>query len=468
MKTAECLSTPASRGFNLVFVAFLAIALLLGSRHTPAANYSDIWWNPNESGWGLTIADHETQLFIVWYTYRQDRRPIWYVLPGGTFSSDRRFFQGNLYVTTGPSYNSMVFDPNRVTRSLVGSAVFDFMPAGMVDGTVLFTYTMGGVTQTKQVQRQPFGNAAPSWGSDFTDIYYNPAESGWGLTLAQHGNNIFGVWYTYDTDGEPLWFVLPGITFNGTSSFSGALYRTTGPYFAALPFNPNVVTRTLAGTATVTFPTTAAAAAADGAKFLTRPSLRKADALCYGTSAAFQPFFSGFTRPMLACVQPFGKQPIHPSPFEPRECSGLLSATVTGYWIQVNSTGEMIRHSLDQPLATRIVISGIDWTKPGEQTATIVADRGRWLPGGDYTDYFAEIPVTMGFDAIGTMVGSGVDRESASEGQVFVEMTDEIDFRVPGGLNVTGHLAQHLAGGGNGITLIDYQWRGSFSCIPDR
>ena len=30
-----------------------------------STNYSDIWWNPNESGWGLTIADHETHIFAV-------------------------------------------------------------------------------------------------------------------------------------------------------------------------------------------------------------------------------------------------------------------------------------------------------------------------------------------------------------------------------------------------------------------
>ena len=38
---------------------------------TPAANYSDIWWNPAESGWGVTFTQHSTsnQVFAVWYTY---------------------------------------------------------------------------------------------------------------------------------------------------------------------------------------------------------------------------------------------------------------------------------------------------------------------------------------------------------------------------------------------------------------
>jgi hypothetical protein len=36
-------------------------------------------------------------------------------------------------------------------------------------------------------------------------------------------------------------------------SYTGTLYRTTGPPFNALPFNPNSVVATPAGTATFTF-----------------------------------------------------------------------------------------------------------------------------------------------------------------------------------------------------------------------
>ena len=102
-----------------------------------STNYSDIWWNPGESGWGITIADHETQIFAVWYTYRADGSPTWFTLPGGTFSQGRRLFTGDLYQTTGPAYNTPVFDPNAVTATKVGSATLDFAPSGMPAGTAL-------------------------------------------------------------------------------------------------------------------------------------------------------------------------------------------------------------------------------------------------------------------------------------------------------------------------------------------
>lgn len=213
------------------------------------SNYSDIWWNPTESGWGLTIADHETQLFAVWYTYRQDGSPTWFVIPGGSFSQGRRIFSGDAYQTTGPTYSAS-FNPAAVTVTRVGNVTIDFAPPGQAAGVALFSYTIGSVSGSKYIQRQPFGNAAPAWGTDVTDIWWNPDESGWGLTLAQHGNNVFGVWFTYDANGQPLFVVMPGVTFNGADSFTGALFTTRGPYFGA-PFDPSLVQVTPAGSAAI-------------------------------------------------------------------------------------------------------------------------------------------------------------------------------------------------------------------------
>ena len=142
-----------------------------------AQNYSDIWWNPNESGWGITLADHQTQLFGVWYTYGADGKPTWFVIPGGTFSLGKRLFTGDMYQTTGPAYN-VPFDSSQVVATKVGTASFDFAPPGLAPGIALYSYTIGSLTQTKQIQRQPFGSAPPSWGTDYTEsggIRVNPA-----------------------------------------------------------------------------------------------------------------------------------------------------------------------------------------------------------------------------------------------------------------------------------------------------
>ena len=246
MPSARCL-----RRFALAGLMAL-VALVSSAAH--AQNRSDIWWNPSESGWGLTIADHETQIFAVWYTYREDGSPTWFVIPGGTFSQGRRIFTGDIFQTTGPAYDRP-FNPNLVTVTRVGTATIDFSPPGLAAGQALFTYAVGSVSRSKTIERQGFGNAPPNWGTDLTDIWWDPNESGWGLTLAQHGNNIFGVWFTYGTDGRPLFVVMPGATFAGPMSFTGELYTTTGPYYGNPTFDASQVRVQREGTASIAFET---------------------------------------------------------------------------------------------------------------------------------------------------------------------------------------------------------------------
>jgi hypothetical protein len=224
----------------------LAALMIAGLAH--AENYSDIWWNPSESGWGVTIADHETQLFAVWYTYDTDGAPLWYSVSGGTFNASRTAFTGDLYRSTGPSYTGS-FDPAAVARTKVGTVSFEFTPGG----SATFTWTVGSVTRSRQIQRYPFGNAPANSGIDRTDMWWNPAESGWGLTIAQHGNNYFASWFTYAQSGRPLFIYMPGVQEQTVDSFTGTLYTTTGPAYNAATFDPAQVHATPVGSATVRF-----------------------------------------------------------------------------------------------------------------------------------------------------------------------------------------------------------------------
>src|SRR5207247_2231401 len=51
---------------------------------TPVGSYGDLWWNASESGWGVSISQQYRTLFAVWYAYRSDGQPTWYVMPGGS------------------------------------------------------------------------------------------------------------------------------------------------------------------------------------------------------------------------------------------------------------------------------------------------------------------------------------------------------------------------------------------------
>jgi len=37
--------------------------------YRPTQNYSDLWWNPAESGWGISITQHNATIFAAWFVY---------------------------------------------------------------------------------------------------------------------------------------------------------------------------------------------------------------------------------------------------------------------------------------------------------------------------------------------------------------------------------------------------------------
>ncbi|HET9577118.1 MAG TPA: hypothetical protein VFP44_04780 [Usitatibacter sp.] len=79
------------------------------------------------------------------------------------------------------------------------------------------------------------------------------SESGWGLNITQQGDIIFATWFTYDANG-PMWLVMSqGERQAGTNAYEGALFRTTGPAFSAVPFDPSRVSLTPVGSARLTF-----------------------------------------------------------------------------------------------------------------------------------------------------------------------------------------------------------------------
>ena len=119
--------------------------------NTPAFDFSDLWWNPDQSGWGLNIVQHASNnIFAVMYTYEAPGgRPLWLVISGGIWTSPLRF-TGAIYRVTGPV--AVPFDSNRVNVRQVGTATLSFIDRN--SGTLDFT--IDGSSVTKPITRQPF------------------------------------------------------------------------------------------------------------------------------------------------------------------------------------------------------------------------------------------------------------------------------------------------------------------------
>jgi hypothetical protein len=213
----------------------LLVALLL--HHDPLAqqqpSYQGLWWNfsaGSESGWGVNLTHQGSTLFATWFTYGADGTGMWLVMPSmagmpvyETIEDPYYNYQvligwrytGEIYRTTGPAWDSAVFDGAQVRVETVGTASFFF---GNMDGGT-FEYTVNGVSQSKPITRQEFarmpacelGGAAGAE-PNFQDLWWrSPAgsESGWGLNVAHQGDTVFATWFTYGANGNGVWYVLP-------------------------------------------------------------------------------------------------------------------------------------------------------------------------------------------------------------------------------------------------------------------
>ena len=218
------------------------------------ANYTDLWWNPSESGWGLNLAHQGDILFATLYTYDAAGNPLWLFMSNGAKQADGSYF-GTIARASGPAFNASPWTP--IFPVNVGTMRLTFTTP--TSATVV--YTFNGVSLTKGIVRYQFSTPTTctatsgerSSATNYQDLWWNPAESGWGVNLAHQGNLIFATLYTYDSGGNPMWLAMSaGQQVGTTRTYQGPLHRYSGPPFNASPWAP-AVTGTQVGTMTLTF-----------------------------------------------------------------------------------------------------------------------------------------------------------------------------------------------------------------------
>ena len=257
----ECLCTIDTCGAGMLD-AGAAVAATNAGLATRGVQAEGLWWTlpgGSESGWGINFAQQGNVLYATWFTYDGMGNAWWLSMTADKIRTNPDTYNGQLFATRGPAFSAVPFDPSLVTRTGVGSATLTFPDVNRAT----FNYIVNGTQQTKTLTRQVFGPlptctymAQPDFASasNYQDLWWVPggAESGWGINFTHQGNIIFATWFTYDVDGSPLWL---SVTANNTGPgvYSGQLFRTTGPPFSAVPFNPTQVVSSSVGTATLTF-----------------------------------------------------------------------------------------------------------------------------------------------------------------------------------------------------------------------
>src|SRR4029077_19555605 len=135
-------------GTSVLKQFILIVALLISATRADALEYTDVYYDPAESGWGVFLVQSDTTQFLAFFIYGTDNKPTWYTAvlaqdAGGNYN-------GALYATTG-TYFGLPWDPTQFTEATVGTV--SFRPINIYTATLTYSLT-GGPTVTKPVQRQ--------------------------------------------------------------------------------------------------------------------------------------------------------------------------------------------------------------------------------------------------------------------------------------------------------------------------
>ena len=217
-------------------------------------SYTALWWIPAESGWGLNTNHQDNTVFATLFTYAPDGEPMWLVAPSLAGLPGQTLFSGALFRTTGPAFDAQPWRAIAFTQ--VGTMSIQFIS----ESAARVTYSFNGTSVTKSVQRQVFASPVPECAAtmggrasvpNYQDLWWNPAESGWGLNMVQQGTIIFATLFTYSASGRDLWIVAPDLRRQPDASYTGPIYTTRGTTFNASPWT--AVQAVEVGTMTVWF-----------------------------------------------------------------------------------------------------------------------------------------------------------------------------------------------------------------------
>lgn len=209
------------------------------SATTFTTNYTDLWANAQEPGWGLSINQQADILQGTLFIYDKFELAAWYTTTlkfDSVGANNVQRYTGVLYQTTGPAFGKP-YNPNLVQYRQVGTLTMDFGD----DAHALLTYTIDGLAAAKQVARLTFApnSILGSYIGSTQDVTYDckdPARNG----IVTTDPGPFTI--TQELDGVVLRFPTCEIT-NGVYTQQGqigqvdAIYNCQGGAVGEIKFN---------------------------------------------------------------------------------------------------------------------------------------------------------------------------------------------------------------------------------------
>lgn len=179
----------------MLLARFLAVLAALAIFTAGAASTADRspfaqghWWDPTRPGSGFEVFNAADQVAVVWFTYDEAGNPVWYTAQGEL---------AGLGKETWPLWLQRW--NNGRTGTIVGSLRLEVNhPESMS-----VSWQLGGKQGTAAIK--PFTLSGIVNDVDHTGSWFDPSNSGWGLSVTEQGDVFGGVLFTYDASGAATW-----------------------------------------------------------------------------------------------------------------------------------------------------------------------------------------------------------------------------------------------------------------------
>ena len=247
----------------LIFLVFSGVAstgsqnVTLGSQFEIQPGHSALWYNPDQTGHGLSVyLLEDNRIIVFWYVYDNNALPLWLLgvgtHDGFTATLDVNQFDGAQFPPNfnTTDVNSKDWGTFTLSFSDCDNGLFQWTPLsgnGFTGGemnTVRLTNTLGlacNNTTNKSIANKRLHNDANNqaqkslfaMNSGSSALWYNSNESGHGINVYMlPDNRIVVIWYVYDNNRKPVWLL-------GTGSHDGSKATLDVVTGAGAIFPPN-------------------------------------------------------------------------------------------------------------------------------------------------------------------------------------------------------------------------------------
>ena len=217
---------------SMLAAVALAAVILSSAPQTFANNYQDLWWNQNESGWGINISQQGDVMFATWFIYGTGNQATWIFLSRADRSGAAgNTFSGDIFQATGTPFAVVPFVPlqgSNLTR--VGTATLVFSDSR----TGTLTYTVNGAQVVKQITRQVIGFY------NLTGSYFGGIrrEGSGCVSAALNGSSLNQATYSVNHNVATGSLTITEIggtlcNFSGTTTVFGSLVEGSGNFTCA-------------------------------------------------------------------------------------------------------------------------------------------------------------------------------------------------------------------------------------------